>query len=232
MRLFRVTSSSFAEKTPKLECRFQSHRRIIGTSKSISTGALSGRQRDRPAILILMSHSEKPIPRSITARPSPEEKLRFATLAAICGLSEAALAMKVIRAVLDAKESLARTSAAAGARAAATDRITIRLRPGDGSAIASRAAMRGTKASAYLAALVRAHVVTNPPLAAQELSALKYSVAVLGDISGHLVRALRNSSAGDIRDALQRTQAAVAALEQRTHDFAKAALISWESRSD
>ena len=86
--------------------------------------------------------------------------------------------------------------------------------------------------SAYLAALVRAHVAANPPLAAQELSALKYSVVVLAGISGHLVRALRNLSPDDIRDALQRTQAAVAALEQRTHDFAKAALISWESRSD
>jgi hypothetical protein len=135
-----------------------------------------------------MSHSEKPTPRSITARPSPEEKVRFATLAAVSGLSEAALALKAIRTVLDGNDSLARTLAAA-ARA-------------------------------------------NPPLAAQELSALKYSVAVLAGISGHLVRALRNLSPGDIRDALQRTQAAVAALEQRTHDFAKAALISWESRSD
>jgi len=56
--------------------------------------------------------------------------------------------------------------------------------------------------------------------------------SVLAGISGHLVRALRNQSPGDIRDALQRTQAAVAALEQRTHDFAKTALITWESRSD
>ena len=179
-----------------------------------------------------MSHSEKPTPPSITARPSLEEKAHFAALAAVSGLSEAALALKAIRTVLERDDSLARTSAATAAREAARDRITIRLRPGDGSAIASRAAMRGMKASAYLAALVRAHVVANPPLAAQELSALKYSVAVLAGISGHLVRALRNASAGDIRDALQRTQAAVAALEQRTHDFAKAAVISWESRSD
>jgi hypothetical protein len=179
-----------------------------------------------------MRHSEKPPPCSITARPSEEEKVRFATLAAVSGLSEAALALKAIRTVLDGNDSLERTSAAAAAREAATDRITIRLRPGDGNAIASRAAMRGMKASAYLAALVRAHVVANPPLAAQELSALRYSVAVLAGISGHLIRALRNPSPVDIRDGLQRTQAAVAALEQHTHDFARAALISWESRSD
>lgn len=177
-----------------------------------------------------MSHSEKPA--SITARPSPEEKARFATLAAVSGLSEAALALKAIRTVLEGNDSLARTSAATAAREAASDRITIRLRPGDGTAIASRAEKRGMKASAYLAALVRAHVVANPPLAAQEVSALKYSVVVLAGVSGYLVRALRNSSPGDMRDALQRTQAAVAALEQSTHDFAKAALISWGSRSD
>jgi hypothetical protein len=179
-----------------------------------------------------MSHLEKPTPLSITARPSPDEKARFAALAALFGLSESALALKAIRTVLDGNDSLARTSAAAAAREAASDRITIRLRPGDGNAIASRAAMRGMKASAYLAALARAHVVANPPLAAQELSALKYGVVVLAGTSGYLVRALRNLSSGDIRDALQRTQTAVAALEKHTHDFAKAALISWESRSD
>ena len=172
------------------------------------------------------------MPPSITARPSPDEKTRFAALAALSGLSESALALKAIRTVLNGNYGPARTSAATAAREAATDRLTIRLRPGDRSAIASRASRRGMKASAYLAALVRAHVVANPPLAAQELSALKYSVVVLAGISGYLVRALRNSSPGDIRDALQRTQAAVAALEQHTHDFAKAALISWESRSD
>jgi len=172
------------------------------------------------------------MPPSITARPSPDEKTRFAALAALSGLSESALALKAIRTVLNGNYGPARTSAATAAREAATDRLTIRLRPGDRSAIASRASRRGMKASAYLAALVRAHVVANPPLAAQELSALKYSVVVLAGVSGHLVRALRNLSPGDIRDALQRTQAAVAALEQCTHDFAKAALISWESRSD
>ena len=60
-----------------------------------------------------------------------------------------------------------------------TDRITIRLRPGDHQVIARRAAQRAMKASSYLAALVRAHVAANPPLAATELAALKQSVVVL-----------------------------------------------------
>jgi hypothetical protein len=37
---------------------------------------------------------------SITVRPSPEEKARFATLAAVSGLSESALAMEAIRMVI------------------------------------------------------------------------------------------------------------------------------------
>ena len=67
-------------------------------------------------------------------------------------------------------------------RFSATDRITIRLRPGDGEWITHRAAQRGMKRSAYLSALVRAHIAQNPPLAANELSALKLSVVVLAGL--------------------------------------------------
>jgi hypothetical protein len=88
------------------------------------------------------------------------------------------------------------------------------------------------KPSAYLAALVRAHVAMNPPLTANELAALKHSVAVLAGVGRLLAQAIRlPSSIGVAREELQRTQAAVADLEQRTHDLARVALISWESRS-
>jgi hypothetical protein len=94
------------------------------------------------------------------------------------------------------------------------------------------------KPSAYLAALVRAHVAVNPPLTANELAALKQSVAVLAGVGRLLAQAQAQaqairlpSSSGVAREELQRTRAAVAILEQRTHDLARAALISWESRS-
>ena len=48
-------------------------------------------------------------------------------------------------------------------RTPATDWITIRLRPGDGTSIARRAAQRGIKRFAETAALVRAHLAVNPP---------------------------------------------------------------------
>jgi hypothetical protein len=93
------------------------------------------------------------------------------------------------------------------------------------------------KDSAYLAALVRAHVAANPPLATDELRALKLAVTVLAGFGRLLARTAREvTQAGLMSPALQqdlsRTIALVAALEQRTHDLARAALVSWESSLD
>jgi hypothetical protein len=173
--------------------------------------------------------STRPLP-SITARPSPHEKERFATLAARAGISESALALIAIRDVLNPDTKPIAESEPPPALGPATDRITIRLRPGDGTSIARRAAQRGMKPSAYLAALVRAHVAGNPPWPENELATLKRSVVVLAGLGRLMAQAAKNASGID-RDDLQRTRAAVAALEQRTHDLARAALISWESRS-
>jgi hypothetical protein len=169
---------------------------------------------------------------SITVRVSADEKNRFATLARSRGLSESALALSAIRSV---KDSGSLDPYATGPRTPATDRITIRLRPGDGGAIARRALERGMKPSAYLAALVRAHVAVNPPLAAKELAALKQSIVVLAGLGTLLAQTARNPALSgpgleDVRQNISRTRAAVAALEQRTHDLVRTALISWESR--
>src|SRR3979490_1536342 len=92
---------------------------------------------------------------SITARASAAEKTRFATLAHAAGISESRLALMAIRAFVDedgrTQGPPARDPAAERVRA--TDRITIRLRPGDGAVVARRAAERGMKPSPYLAAL-------------------------------------------------------------------------------
>lgn len=168
---------------------------------------------------------------SITARPSVEDKARFAILAARAGLSESALALVAIRYVLGRNAKPASDPAGSpSAHGPATDRITIRLRPGDGVSIAQRAAKRNMKPSAYIAALVRAHVAANPPWPAAELTALKQAVVVLAGVGRVLAQAERTSK-GFSQDELERARSAVAALEQRTHDLAKAALISWESRS-
>jgi hypothetical protein len=173
-----------------------------------------------------------PLP-SITVRVSADEKNWFATLARSRGVSESALALSAIRSV---KDSGSLEADATGPRTPATDRITIRLRPGDGTAVARRASERGMKPSAYLAALVRAHVAVNPPLAAKELAALKQSIVLLAGLGTLLAQIARNPALSgpgleDVRQNISRTRSAVAAVEQRMHDLVRRALISWESRS-
>jgi hypothetical protein len=174
---------------------------------------------------------------SITARASPAEKVRFATLAHAAGISESRLALMALRAFVDAE---GRTQGPAeydpaAERVRATDRITIRLRPGDGAVIARRAAERGMKTATYLAAMTRAHIAPDPPLSTNELAALKHSIAALSELGTILAQSARNPALSgpgleELRLTLSRTRAAVTALEQRTHEFAKASLMAWESR--
>ncbi len=93
------------------------------------------------------------------------------------------------------------------------------------------------KDSAYIAALVRGHVAANPPLATHELAAFKAAVSVLAAFGRILARTAREAAqAGvlprDLQQDLSRTRALVADVERRMHEFAQAALVSWESRVD
>ena len=176
-------------------------------------------------------------PPRITARPSVLEKMRFRALAVRSGMSESALALLAIRSLLGENAKTLETTATSMERLAATDRITIRLRPGDGAVIARRAAARGMKVSGYLSALVRAHVRGNPPLPDVELAALKSSVtglAGLGQVFARLARssALTDTDGEALRKNFAQARVALAGLEQQTHALAKAALIAWESRSE
>jgi hypothetical protein len=190
----------------------------------------------RGVAVVSSSGANTPAP-SITARPSLEEKLRFAELAASRGVSESALALIAIRVLLHSNGAPSSAFGSATRREVATDRITIRLRPGDGRALQDRAARRGMKPSAYLAALVRAHVTGNPPLPTNELAIVKQGVVILAGLGRLLARtARRGAEEGhmppELQQELSRTRAVVAALEQRTHELARAALVAWESRSD
>ena len=172
---------------------------------------------------------------TITVRLSPEEKRRFAELAASRGLSECALAVLTLRALLIPGTSSVLDIPSASPREAATDRITIRLRPGDGAALEARAARRRMKTSTYLAALVRSHIAANAVLTANELETVKQAVIVLAGVGRVLSRIARcgsqeGSLSPEVRQALAQTRSVVAAVEQRTSDLARAALRSWESR--
>jgi hypothetical protein len=184
-------------------------------------------------------NSSDPTPRtfSITARPTREEKQRFADLAAGRDISESALALIAIRALLESNGPPIGTAVVEPGRQPATDRITIRLRPGDRHALSQRAAQRGIRSSTYLAALVRAHISASPPLTIDEISVLKQGVAVLAKLSRALSHTARCIAQGaqsppELQNQLSLTRTVVAALEQRTHDLARSALITWESRYD
>jgi hypothetical protein len=172
---------------------------------------------------------------TITARPTPEEKRLFAAVAGQRQMSETALALIAIRALLESQSpDLPPNPSSSGP---ALDRITIRLRPGDRLAIRHRSSERRMKDSGYIAALVRGHVTANPPLPTHELAAFKAAVSVLAWFGRLLARSAREAAqtgllTRDLQQELSRSRALVLEVERRMHEFAQAALISWESRID
>lgn len=188
----------------------------------------------RGSALVTSDRARSRLP-TITVRLTPEEKRQFAELAASRGLSECALAVATLRALLIPGTPFVAHIPNAPPREAATDRITIRLRPGDGAALEVRAARRRMKASTYLAALVRSHIGADTVLTADELDSVKKAVIVLAGVGRLLSRIARCGGQGgslspETRQALAQTRSVVAAIEQRTSDLARAALRSWESR--
>jgi hypothetical protein len=172
---------------------------------------------------------------SITARPTPQEKRMFAAVAAQRQVSESALALIAIRALLDS--DVPDMPSNPSSNGPALDRITIRLRPGDRLGVRQRAADRRMKDSAYIAALVRGHVAANPPLATHELAAFKLAVSTLAAFGRLLARTAREAAQADLlppdlQQDLSRSRALVSDAERCMHEFAPAALVTWESRVD
>lgn len=174
---------------------------------------------------------------SITVRLSPDEKARFKALAWHFGLSESTLALRAIRILLDRDEHRPRERPQVDfEHTAASDRLTIRLRPRDGIQVIRRATERGVKPATYVSALVRAHISANPPLPTAEVNALKTSIGVLSAIGTVLANTSRHGipsgPQGEVyREAIRRTRGEIAALEQRIVDLTRAALIAWETHS-
>jgi predicted DNA binding CopG/RHH family protein len=174
---------------------------------------------------------------SITARLSAKEKTAFQLIARHVGLSESALALRAIRTLLERNEQWLRVQPRLDfEHVAASDRITVRLRPGDGREVIRRASERGVKPATYISALVRAHITANPPLPTAEVNALKMSIGVLANLGTTLANTSRqgipSGPQGEIyREAIRRTRGQIAVLEQRIVDLTRAALIAWETRS-
>jgi len=136
-----------------------------------------------------------PARRLIAAWTTPETKAQFVAVAISRGLSES----KLLGLVIDSL--LSRNAVDAGAQkcrggAGDGDRITVRLRPGDGKLLRRRAQARGMNYTTYTAALLRAHLRADPPMPLEELARVERSLSEvtaiarrLGQIAPHLSKA-------------------------------------------
>jgi hypothetical protein len=169
----------------------------------------------------------------VAARTSSEKKAKFAALAATRGMSESALLTLLMDTVLEHNDAAVRAVTNAETDPA-TERVTLRLRPGDRRRVDNRAAARNMKPASYLVALIRAHVRHDAPLPTAELNALKVAVgqlAAIGRNLNQLVHASHTgaSAVGDLARTLHEAVAHVENVRRCVADHVRANLISWEA---
>jgi hypothetical protein len=169
----------------------------------------------------------------IGTRTSRETKNRFGALAAQRGLTESALLALLLDEVLAPWHDGAPPSVAHSTDVDSTsDRLTVRLRPGDRGIHDARAAGRRMKTATYLSMLVRSHVREIPVMPPRELEELRCTVGHLA-LLGREMRSLEASNPSavavtgadlwlDVGRALESVREAVAAL-------VRANLRGWET---
>ena len=170
---------------------------------------------------------------SITAWPTPGQKTGFAALALNRGLSQSKLLGLLIDSVLE-RNPIDEDGDKRHGEAGEGDRITLRLRPGDGQWLRLRAQRRGMKYTTYAAALIRAHLRLDPPMPLDELARIERSLAEISAIGRRL-----NQIAGAVREGkgvesglrveLAVVLPAVEELRQALREMVKVNRISWES---
>ncbi len=171
-------------------------------------------------------------PRSVvmTLRTSPETKAAFEALAASRGKSVSGLLDEIMNTLVVQNPVAAAKEAGDNSP---SERITLRLRPGDRELLNARAAQRGMKAASYGAMLVRAHVRGRAPLPIGELNALKVAVGELSAIGRNLNQFARaansRESSGSLRDTLRQVQEQVAEVRESVAALVRENLMSWEA---
>lgn len=170
---------------------------------------------------------------------TPEKKEQFSALAKARGMSETALLEVLVDHVLGTNPS----SEAAVSEAdrstdegASTERVTLRLRPGDRPLVEQRAAARNMKAATYLVALIRSHVRGQAPLPTTELNQLKASVGELSAVGRNLNQIARvvnstkdNGSLNSLAEELKSAVLCVEEVRRSVAELVRVNLISWES---
>jgi hypothetical protein len=168
--------------------------------------------------------------RQIAAWLVPATKARFAALAASRGVSESKLLRLLIDSVL-ARNAAELTSEQPRGELSDVDRITVRLRPGDGRLLRLRAQARGMNYTTYTAVLIRAHLRVHAPMPLAELARLERSLAELSAVAGSLgqiARAVTQEQGVDARLSLDEILPAVERLWQQMREVVRANVISWE----
>lgn len=174
-----------------------------------------------------------PIRQQIAAWATPDRKGQFSALAASRGLSESKLLGLLIDSVLE-RNPVDPVGDERHDEAGEGDRITLRLRPGDGKWLRLRAQRRGMKYTTYTAALIRAHVRVDPPMPFEELGRLERSLADVSALGRTLSQIARGMSEGQgvdpgLRVELPAVLQAVEELRQALREVVKVNRISWES---
>ena len=177
-------------------------------------------------------NANAPVRQQIAAWATPDRKGQFAALAASRGLSESKLLGLLIDSVLernpvDAARDVRQREAEEG------DRITLRMRPGDGQWLRLRARRRGMKYTTYAAALIRSHVRANLPMPLEELARLERGLAefsVIGRRLHQIAGAVTDGQGVDpLRLEFTAVLQAVQELRQALREVVKVNRISWES---
>ena len=170
---------------------------------------------------------------SITTWPTRDQKAGFAALALSRGLSESKLLGLLVDSVLERNP----VDDAGDERHGETrdgDRITLRLRPGDGKWLRLRAHARGMKYTTYAADLIQAHVRADPPMPLEELARFERGLAEISAIGRRLnqiagVVSQRQSVNPGLRLELAAVLQVVEELRQALREVVKVNRISWES---
>ena len=176
---------------------------------------------------------ESPLRQQIAAWTSAEKKSRFAALAASRGLSQSKLLGLLIDAVL-VRNPIEAPAEGDWGGAGRGDKVSLRLRPGDGRLLRLRAQAREMKYTTYAAVLIRAHLRAHPPMPQGELAKLECSLAEVSAVAeslGQIARAMTQEERDDPACGLELSAIvpAVERLWRQMREVVKANVLSWET---
>jgi hypothetical protein len=133
-------------------------------------------------------------------RLSAEEKVRFASVAAGFGLTEAALLKRLVEGAIDPAH-LGREAFPESLTGARLSKMLICLHPDVRVPLAERARARGLPAATYAAAVLRSHVLNLRPLPKAEMKAFEQGVVQLSIIGRNLNQLVRVANATGVAAA-------------------------------